>query len=418
MKKGFTLIELLAVIVILAIIALIVTPVVSNIVANARIAANARSVEGHIRNIELAIITKAFGENSTGDLDSFDTITSGATIESSLSRPGNDNVTCKKYTIKHGTVLSAENCKDTEKKWSNKYGYTNTNGAVVTGKVGVSDFKGTFVEAGENDTHKGIVYMDPSNIKTECNESSDVNVTARTTKSGCMKFYIYDDTGDTYKMILDRGLTNGIKCNLDKADYIEAGGNETDWNDGKYSLYGKATINKLLSQYTLNWSNTFEKRLISADEIAHIVGADREDTIKWDRTKTYYKNDSSSILPNPETQYSWFYLDGGRNADPTTYSKTNGWYKAYATGQGTSNYAWLYDYTNKCTSYGCNYPYGSGNNNQLYWTETLVNNSDNSIFVVRGVGGTLTSYPLVSELNGSYCNIRPVIIVDKDLIDG
>ena len=45
-KKGFTLIELLAVIVILAIIALIATPIVLNIIKTSRKGAFARSAEG------------------------------------------------------------------------------------------------------------------------------------------------------------------------------------------------------------------------------------------------------------------------------------------------------------------------------------------------------------------------------------
>ena len=44
-KKGFTLIELLAVIVILAVIALIVTPIVTGIIRSAKEQANARSLE-------------------------------------------------------------------------------------------------------------------------------------------------------------------------------------------------------------------------------------------------------------------------------------------------------------------------------------------------------------------------------------
>ena len=45
MKKGFTLIELLAVIVILAIIALIATPIILGIINDAREESNERSVE-------------------------------------------------------------------------------------------------------------------------------------------------------------------------------------------------------------------------------------------------------------------------------------------------------------------------------------------------------------------------------------
>ena len=54
-KKGFTLIELIAVLVIMAIIALIVTPLVMNIIRKARVSADKRSVDAYGRSIELAI---------------------------------------------------------------------------------------------------------------------------------------------------------------------------------------------------------------------------------------------------------------------------------------------------------------------------------------------------------------------------
>ena len=44
-KKGFTLIELIAVLVIMAILALIVTPLVMNIIRKARISADKRSID-------------------------------------------------------------------------------------------------------------------------------------------------------------------------------------------------------------------------------------------------------------------------------------------------------------------------------------------------------------------------------------
>jgi len=53
--RGFTLIELIAVLVIMAIIALIVTPLVMNIIRKARISADKRSVDAYGRSIELAI---------------------------------------------------------------------------------------------------------------------------------------------------------------------------------------------------------------------------------------------------------------------------------------------------------------------------------------------------------------------------
>ena len=54
-NKAFTLIELIGVLVIMAIIALIVTPLVMNIIRKARVSADRRSVDAYGRSIELAI---------------------------------------------------------------------------------------------------------------------------------------------------------------------------------------------------------------------------------------------------------------------------------------------------------------------------------------------------------------------------
>ena len=129
-KKGFTLIELLAVIVILAIIALIVTPVVSNIITSARKAANARSVEGHVKNIEYAIIQKAF-EEGTGDLGIYDIDAPGAALSASVDAllPDGDKIECAKYVISNGTVTKAETC--TAEGWGTNFDYAEGTGATA-----------------------------------------------------------------------------------------------------------------------------------------------------------------------------------------------------------------------------------------------------------------------------------------------
>ena len=53
--KGFTLIELIAVLVIMAILALIVTPLVMSIIKKAKVSADKRSIDAYGRSIELAI---------------------------------------------------------------------------------------------------------------------------------------------------------------------------------------------------------------------------------------------------------------------------------------------------------------------------------------------------------------------------
>ena len=79
-KKGFTLIELVAVLVIMAIIALIVTPLVMNIIRKAKIAADKRSVDAYGRSVELAIA------NYLLDNGDFPTEISQLTIEYSGDR--------------------------------------------------------------------------------------------------------------------------------------------------------------------------------------------------------------------------------------------------------------------------------------------------------------------------------------------
>ena len=71
MKKGFTLIELLAVIVILAIIALIATPIILGVVENARKSAAGSSALGYIDAVEKEIALDGMNDiiYPTGDID-------------------------------------------------------------------------------------------------------------------------------------------------------------------------------------------------------------------------------------------------------------------------------------------------------------------------------------------------------------
>ena len=64
-NKGFTLIELLAVIIILAVIALIATPIVLNVVENARESARKSSINGYGDAIKLAIYEEQFKNGGT-----------------------------------------------------------------------------------------------------------------------------------------------------------------------------------------------------------------------------------------------------------------------------------------------------------------------------------------------------------------
>lgn len=63
-NKGFTLIELLAVIVILAVIALIATPIIMGVINNAKQGANKDSAYGYVKTLETAIAQKLVDDTS------------------------------------------------------------------------------------------------------------------------------------------------------------------------------------------------------------------------------------------------------------------------------------------------------------------------------------------------------------------
>ena len=99
-KKGFTLIELIAVLVIMAILALIVTPLVMNIIRKARISADKRSIDAYGRSIELAIAGYLL------DTGKFPTQVSQLTIEYS-----GDTVTCETTQINPDSSVYLAGCK-------------------------------------------------------------------------------------------------------------------------------------------------------------------------------------------------------------------------------------------------------------------------------------------------------------------
>ena len=81
-NKGFTLIELLAIIVILAVIALITTPIILNIINQSKEAANLRSVEAYAKAVEYAVMEYEYENN--GELPtSFDVIKSKVSYSNS-----------------------------------------------------------------------------------------------------------------------------------------------------------------------------------------------------------------------------------------------------------------------------------------------------------------------------------------------
>ena len=243
--------------------------------------------------------------------------------------------------------------------------YTSSDGTSMTVNDALNDLYNKSGSKGyyyyyENGT---AIYYNPV-TGTTCDSSEAVSTTV--TKTGCMKWYTFNDSSlsSTVNVILDHNTTATLAWNTD-------GDNGTNVSYEESNI--KPEVDKLVSES--GWVDT--PRLISAEEIAQITG-----NTSWTNTG------------------NWFYLD----SNSTT--KT-------ATSQGASKYAWLFDYTNGCTSSGCNTADNksySSNYINGYWTSTPVGTASSGC-KVWDVSGS-------SRLYGNYAyrtflGVRPVITIPK-----
>ena len=318
-NKGFTLVELLAVIVILALIALIATPIILNVINDAKKQAAKDSAYGYMDAVEKYIVSSELEDESIPD---------GIYRVEDL----NKKISVKGSTPDNG-IIKIEN-KEVKKYDIGIDGY-----AVRNGKVE----KVSTTKKFENGT---AVYYNPE-TETKCKSSEAVSTTG--TKSGCMKWYVFNDKegNATVNVILDHNTTANVAWNS-TADALKKG--------------------------TSTWKNT--ARLITANEVAKITGHPTFDASK--------------------TGQSWFYFDSNNQTQT-------------ANASNKSTYAWLFDYTDGCTSYGCSNT--SNSSTYGYWTSTPKKDDSTYAWYVYRNGDLGTSY--VSNLDSG---VRPVITISKSNI--
>lgn len=145
MKKGFTLIELLAVIVILAIIALIATPIILGIIKDSKKSSAEMSAKNYIRAVELAI-SREYMKNPTVDLNaSYEIIEQGKQIkfDNNTEEKKDDiiiNVEYEGKGLTEGTIIleNGKVVKTFDIKLNNKYVSIHNNGDMTfqgTGEI-------------------------------------------------------------------------------------------------------------------------------------------------------------------------------------------------------------------------------------------------------------------------------------------
>ena len=214
-----------------------------------------------------------------------------------------------------------------------------------------------------------VVYYNPE-TNTKCTSAEAVSVSG--TKTGCMKWYVFNDDGKskTVNLLLDHNTTAAVPW-ITEEDYIESGGTKEEFEREIISK-GPITALKQLKSDTSTWNKSINPRLIEANEIVTIT----EYPI-WDNNFYYFHT-------NSQTQYKG--------------------------AAGTNKYAWLFDNTTACTRYGCNV---ADSSNQGYWTNTAESAPYSGAWHVNYMGSLHKYYGVA---NADALGVRPVITISKSII--
>ena len=225
------------------------------------------------------------------------------------------------------------------------------------------------------------VYFNPE-TGTKCKEAEAIVMPG--SNNGCLKWYTLEKTGNDVDIILAHNISENVV-----------------WSSDVYSNV-PVEAQEQLEIDTQTWKSTLNPRLPDANMIARVVGAD---------TALNWKHDEV-------TWGDWFYFEGA----------VNGTWNMYVSGQGTSSYAWLFDYLYGCTSYGCNHngniagtpgsPSSGGwsvsGSGYGYWTNNPVNYDASVVnlawYIERDGGMSRISRNIAGA------GIRPVITVNSNIL--
>ena len=260
-NKGFTLVELLAVIVILALIALIATPIILNVINDAKKQAAKDSAYGYMDAVEKYIVSSELEDKSIQD-GRYSVEELNKKISVKGSTPDNGNI-----EIKNSSVKSYDIGID---------GYVVNNGEVKKVSTTKSFKNGT------------AVYYNPV-YGEKCKSSEAVSTTGK--NSGCMKWYVFNDKegNATVNVILDHNTTAKVAWN--------STGNNSEMKEVKIALEND----------TKDWKNT--ARLITANEVAKITGKTGFDASKENQDWFYLdsNNQTQTASSTNKSKYAWLF---------------------------------------------------------------------------------------------------------------
>ena len=290
-KKGFTLIELLAVIVVLAIIALIATPIVMNTIKNAKKGAAERSADNYIKQVETAVAESRIDgtkiANGTYNIQPDGNLcpASGCgendknkiTIDMSGTKPTSGTVTISNGGVSQNEtklVVGDYNVKYNQEK--NKYEATEPYKGILCTKTDGVDlnnltYGNEFIcELGDND--KKTFYVLEDGDTTTLTEG-------RIAQLGQVSLIMDAVVGEDGKSVKEKTYF-GYSW-IDNDDFLNMGGTVTEemLTDGGIcehghtcvtNEFGPITVNKKLENNTKNWTRLEQLQITlpTAEQIA------------------------------------------------------------------------------------------------------------------------------------------------------
>ena len=393
-EKGFTLIELLAVIVILAIIALIATPIILGIIKDSKDNANKRSIDNYAKAIQNAL-TRYQLTGKKLEINKLETINGREFNNTDFKVEYEGNVVCDTIEIYEDGNIYLGNCV--------------VNGDNVDYSYGIKRYSNGEIVYFNIKEGKSCINYHPDNSITGYNGIYEGESSRKTTnnQNNCLKFYAFlDNGGEILNLLLDHNTTANYVDWTNSSTTTNVNGPidvitqlKIDTDDWKGTIvpenYEYKGSEKEYTVYYNKEEYKYKARLITAQEIAQITGADKE-PINWQETAP--------------VKSSSYYFD----SLSTTQSDT------CKGGDITGcKYGWLYDRTaTYCRLYGClnSAVNPSSNGRQTgYWTSSAsalpgISWAVNYYSALKGVGIDCSN-----EGTSEYCHygVRPVIEVLK-----
>ena len=420
-KKGFTLIELLAVIVVLAIIALIATPIVMNTIKNAKKGAAERSADNYIKQVETAVaeakLEKKSIPNGTYDIDKDGNLTGEGLpdgkleIDMSGTKPSSGTVTISNGEVSqdgtklvvgdYNVIYNDDKCTATKiETYKITYKLTNVSGDNAISITNIED--------------KSLVFTANEGYKLPLSVTVDGATSTWDKKTGTL--ILSKVTGNV--TITLNGIVKTMCNAVDTATKGNVPQGQFAYGDEYICDLGDTDDSKNLTFFVLEDGDTTtltDGRIAQAGEVSLIMNKNLGKAVAWVTKEDYlaaggtesdygtYGNNSlgpitaSKILEERTT--NWTKLDDKSKITLPTYQQLK---KVY-----TRNLSWLIAGIGKYSSTVYYSQYG-------YWTSTASSTSVSGSWTMF-YDDSIKEYYIgsISVYRSSYYGIRPVITISK-----